>query len=405
MLVLYLLILIVLNAKSESVGLLRNRDEYLNETLDYCPWNKIEYSNENRIFLSKYELENEVSIIDVDYWEDSKEIDKDKESKELIIKLTKHIKELELNSTKLIKLYENSRKLIEILKTKFKLIESNLTSCELKLNNLNYLNKQFNPNLINEIKYKIKINKYKLINLTSSASDVYSLPTNDNLLIIFNSLSLITIYNKQFKLIKYLNNSLYSPYKVTSNNKDKLFISDLLNDRILMFDFELNFIKQTNLVNSKLFTSPHGLAYFNDFIYVCDPFNKRIHRFNSNLEQHVSWILDDFTPYQIQITSNGYLAIEGHNPRSIRFYNLNLKLIQKYDYVFGDLVTIGTNVLVHSYLNRKFFIYEFNGLLVDELDTHGYDNLLNDDWLHGMTLWYDNQLVISTRPKNQLIII
>lgn len=251
-----------------------------------------------------------------------------------------------------------------------------------------------------KFKNRIRSKRYRIIDLNVEATDVCLLP-NGYLLVISKDNKNITILNKDYKqirLIDKINNQPIYPSSACTNNIDRIYISDSLNDRLIMCDLDFNFIKYSNIVNSTTLRYPFGLCFKNDFIYVCG--YKRIHKFNSNLEQHTFFQVD-IHPWQIQIINN--IACISSN--SISFYDLQtFNLLIKYDGHGGNIFSFGSYFYEYSGKNKTFYIYDQYGKLLDEILTDGFNNLIQNDWYHGMT-FFNGNLVISTLETKKLIII
>ena len=88
-----------------------------------------------------------------------------------------------------------------------------------------------------------------------------------------------------------------------------MYLLDFNNDRIIVTDFELNFIKyfgsQGDLDDQ--FICPLGILFKNGCVYVSDTANQRIQVFNQDLE-HIKSLQLEFKPREVQ-TSNSVLAV------------------------------------------------------------------------------------------------
>lgn len=250
----------------------------------------------------------------------------------------------------------------------------------------------------------MKTKLFKVININESATDVCALP-DDHLLVTSFDNGCLTIYDKHYKLVKIfdkINNQPISAFSACTNGIDKLYVCDYINNRIIMTDLQLNFIKYSN-VNSSILSRPHGLYYYNDFVYVCDPSNRRIHKFNATLDQHTSYQLD-ICPWNIKVTNS--VACIRNSTSSISFYDLTTFALRfKYEGHGGDCFAFGNYFIEYSSPKRLFYIYDQFGKMIEKIPTDGFNGLIHtaDDY-HGMT-YFNGNLILSTRQTKKLIII
>ena len=100
-----------------------------------------------------------------------------------------------------------------------------------------------------------------------------------------------TIHDKNFNLIEKIDKtngeSSDEIEEIAINPEmEELFLLDANNDRIIVTDFELNFIKYfgSHCDKDNQFDCPCGLCFKNGYLYVSDTGNERIQIFNQNLE-------------------------------------------------------------------------------------------------------------------------
>lgn len=280
-------------------------------------------------------------------------------------------------------------------------LKFNISEFKIDLKCIGEINYTNNDRLFTRLRSKT----YKTIYLNVSASDVCELP-NGNLLVSSYNNSNITIYDKNFKLIRVvdrINGQSFNPLSAATNDIDKVYISHCQNNRIIMTDIDLNFIKYST-ISTNDFGDPYGICYFNSFVYVCDYRNRRIHKFNSQLEQHVSYVID-IDPRQIQIIGN--LACIRNSRISIGFYDLKtFQFKHKYTGHGGDILALNSNFIEHSSSKNAFCIFDKNGKLIEDIKTDGLSSLITDCWydFYGMT-YFNGCLVLTTRDSKKLIVI
>lgn len=258
---------------------------------------------------------------------------------------------------------------------------------------------------IAKIKDQIKSRRYRIIDLNVKPTDACVLP-NGNLLVVSYNNNSILIMNKNMEIIRVIdkiNNQPVSAYYATTNGKDRIYLSDFNNHRIIMTDLNLNFIKYSSGCIGSL-NYPAGITYANDFIYLCDYYTKRIHRLTANLDQHTYFTLD-IRPFQIKI-SNNFACVKGWNPESIRFYDINtFSLVNKYEGHGGDILELQSHFVEHSCQNKLFYIYNQKGIQIDQISSDGFNGLItSDNDNHGMT-WFNGCLILTTRSSQKLIVV
>ena len=118
---------------------------------------------------------------------------------------------------------------------------------------------------------------------------------------------------------------------VINKNKREVYLLNRNNDRIIVTDFELNFIKYFGSRGDRnnQFDDLFGICFKNGYLYVSDNGNMRIQIFNQDLE-FIKSVKLEYEPREVQI-SNSMLAVVSDD--GISFYDLNnLDFHSKFDY-------------------------------------------------------------------------
>ena len=199
----------------------------------------------------------------------------------------------------------------------------------------------------------------------------------------------ITIHDENYNLIKKvekINGKFFTDIKELAINQEKgeVYISECYSDRIIVTDFELNFIKYFfGWIGEDHLNSPYGICFKNGYLYVADGENNRIQIFNQDLE-YIESLKLEYEPFQVQVT-NSLLAVTSKD--GIFLYELiNLELYLKHEnealnglhlseidsVIFGfgyknkEIVSIDLerNLLEQIKMNEKDLKTEFDGKLV-----------------------------------------
>ena len=218
----------------------------------------------------------------------------------------------------------------------------------------------------------------------------------------------LTWFDKSYKLIKRIesiNGEVFQPFGVATNDKNMIYISDWLNNRIIKTDCEFNQIgifggtkgSQRNELNG-----PWGIAYHNESLYVCDHFNSRIQKLSSDLKLEQSHTLS-VLPYDIKI-SNNYACVRCYH--SINFYELStFKLLHSYH---RDL-TIGSISEIHSkfceYYDGIMYYYKENGELSEKVEANNFGEINLKIGKNGIAYFNDIVVLFSSGLRNKLVLI
>ena len=217
----------------------------------------------------------------------------------------------------------------------------------------------------------------------------------------------ITIHDENYKLIKKedeINGESFSHIEEIAINEDEreLYLLDFNNDRIIVTDFELNFIKYFGSRGDKnnQFNYPRGICFKNENLYVSDRLNQRIQMFNQDFEFIKSLELE-YEPREIQ-TSNSMLAVTSDN--GINFYDLNsLEFHVKFDYElnFGLFLSeIDSIFYGFDYTTRDVFCFDSNGKLIEKIHVNLRDEI---SLLTGRLVIFNKCLLMNSYESEKLI--
>ncbi len=289
-------------------------------------------------------------------------------------------------------MFESSK--LSIKKDQIGKIKTN-TNCIQTINNINVAN-------------RIRDGRYKLIYLNVEPFDLCVLPNGNILCADFREHN-ICVYDKNLKLIKKVDkigNFIFGPTSLTTNKLDKLYVCDYSNDRIFITDFELTHVTKTidsDEYKTHQFCDPSSICYFNDFLYICDTYNKKIQKLTSTLKFKTSYKFD-FSPKQIKIT-NYVACVRPLDQCSIFFYRTDtFELKHRYDGHNGSISEINSFFYEYYEKNKKLYSYDNTGRQIDEILTKGFNNRINIEDVVQL-VYLNSEILISSKDSKKLISI
>ena len=254
----------------------------------------------------------------------------------------------------------------------------------------------------------LKIENKQYINLEHHPSEFIVL--SDTRLLILNYLNdedtennqCITIHDENFNLIRKIIKTDITVDGIAIN-KDKGELYFLHDDKVLVTDFELNFIKYLGSENEDdtyEFSYPSGICFKNGYLYVSDSYNNRIQVFDQNLVFVKSLNLK-YEPKEIK-ASNSILAVASDN--GINFYDIkSLDFQKKFDHKLEDGLTL-------SEIDSYFYAFDYETKEVDCFDQTG-DYIetisLNEDDLYddedGRIILFNKTLLMNSSSGKKII--
>ena len=223
----------------------------------------------------------------------------------------------------------------------------------------------------------------------------------------FELIYYLQIYDKEFKLIREIdriNNEKFHPKCLTSNGKNSIFITDVIENEIIKTDFNFNFVKRfksTDLTIQEL-KCPYGITYYENSIFVCDSDELRIQRFTEDLVFKKSYPLN-FKPCSIQIVNNIACIEYPNGLASVGLFNLEpfsfIKLIEN---VEGPITAINSWFYIYNYKFKSIQCYNINGDIVEKKDIEINENFLTGNY--PLSLGYINKRMIIGTSKTLIIL-
>ena len=233
---------------------------------------------------------------------------------------------------------------------------------------------------------------FKEIQMDIYGIDVAELP-NGNIMVTCYFTGAINVYDENFKLIKKVtsvNNQAFKGLNSTTNHKDKIFISDHSNNRVMMTNLDFEYI------NSYTVSQPWGICFHRN-LYTCGYGESKIYKHDENLNLIQSFSLT-IKPRQIKVndekaivSSDGLIQIYDSLTFTNIFATINIKIYEGNICLFNDLL-INTQ-------GSDFYFYDMQGKLIKKIE-----NLLPVSSLnyHGLDL-ISNKLILTRRNGNLYI--
>ena len=257
----------------------------------------------------------------------------------------------------------------------------------------------------------LKIENKEFVRLDYRPKQLMVLPNNQLLVLHFiKYVTGITILDDNYNIIKKIdkiNGEKLSHLREVAINerKGELYFSDYQNHRIIVTDFELNFIKYFGSFggsnSSYQFFHPLGICFKNEYFYVCDSTNKRIQKFNQDLV-FVNSLETKYNPFRVQV-SNSMIVVASET--RVYFYDLNsLVVCKEYSHDFRNfglnLSQIDSILYCFDYKSNIFICFHENGnifngkIKLDEGDFHCVD---------GKLVFFNQTLLMSSCNGQKLI--
>lgn len=251
----------------------------------------------------------------------------------------------------------------------------------------------------------LKTSNYKKLNLKIKPKDLCVL-SNKYLLAANYDSNNLTMYDTEFNLVKTINrinNREIQPGYITSNKIDKIYICERHHNRIVMTDFDFNFIRQIGSkgVNNDQFNFPCGILYDNNSVYVCDSKNKRLQKFDSDLGFQKSYSLD-FEPWKLRIT-NSVACIVQNKYGYIYFYDLNsFQLLTKHRGSNSAILGLDYCFYQLRWKLNKICCYNSHGNFIDEIHVKLEDDIKFDGF--EILCYFNEKFLIYTQDCERVIV-
>ena len=262
--------------------------------------------------------------------------------------------------------------------------------------------------LIYDSKLKIKAalikNSYETIELEYSPLELCFLP-DETMILLNHEGKCMTLYDKNNQFMKNIvynindNQTAFAPTFI-EKSETHLYLSDPLNSKILRTDFSFNstiIIESSNDRTNPLYLMcPLGMCFYKNYLYVCDHDNYCIKKFDYYLDFDRSFTIFG-APYQIKIAND--IACIRVELDIIAFFKIeNFELIRKYERHESTIACFNDTFYEYSHKNQKFYFYNKNGQLSDEIEVKHFDKETD-----GILFINDDVILISDSQKKLLL--
>lgn len=250
-----------------------------------------------------------------------------------------------------------------------------------------------------------RLENFRVIDADAEIRDICVLP---NQCLLSASHRSLTLYDKNLNVIKKLSkigNKKVLPSGVTTNGKDRIYISDQINHQIIMTDLNFSKLKITGSGSNGL-TSPECPFYADGYLYVPDRLNSRIKKLDSDTLDLIDTYTLNFSPLQVKVIGNT-MCIKPEEKPHVYFYTImGSKLILRYKYEH-DMSRISVlNGYFYEYCPLKSIIhrYDCNGAIIEPLkpSSKWFFNDDYDKWTGNLVLFND-RIIISSCGSRKLI--
>jgi hypothetical protein len=193
-----------------------------------------------------------------------------------------------------------------------------------------------------------------------------------------------------------------------NETRDFIYISDYNNHKVFKCDLNYKFVKVTEgqtETNSK-FKHPFGIAFHQDFIYVCDCSNKRIQKLNANSLDFGALYDLDYKPWRIKIGNNIVCVRATITKPSINFYDLNtFQLLTRYEDRNGIVGFFNSRFYEFFGPTKKIYVYNStSGKLENEIETDGL-GMGNLTSRNGAFIKFNDNIILGSHDSQKLCLI
>ncbi len=215
------------------------------------------------------------------------------------------------------------------------------------------------------------------------------------------------IYDKDLNFIKRvhkINGNEFHPSTILANYDEKQFyICDMYAHRILMTDFDFNFIKSVGskgLENCQ-FNDPYDICFSSSKFYISEYDDRRIQVYSKDFDFVTSFKVE-YNPCKIKST-NSIICVVADNPDGIYFYDSNdFNLIRNYNHSSGRISQINSMFYEFNHETQTVSCYDENANLKEIITLKGFDDILtsvND----GAFIYHNGALLIQSDSEEKII--
>ena len=174
----------------------------------------------------------------------------------------------------------------------------------------------------NKIQDKLKSGTVEIKDSYDQIIDLCVLPNNTLLASNYRTLNL---FNDKFELIKTIDSIDNKSFRISGIACDfynlHVYLSNHLNDEIIMTDMNLKKLKTTDLTEKNQISSIESPCFYNNQLFVPYRLKKEIKRFSENLILQKSFLLD-YQPAQVKIANN-LACVKPDEKTLLYFYDID----------------------------------------------------------------------------------
>jgi hypothetical protein len=248
----------------------------------------------------------------------------------------------------------------------------------------------------NDLQSRIKIGDYKTYDLEDEPSDLCFLP-NGYLLFASYQDNNLTLYDKDYnfiKRVKMLNDEAMSPYSVTTNNKNKIYIQT--GNSMIMTDLELNYL---DIKTEKFFLLIYFIEFHKELLYICDRRGKCIVVMSEDLKLRSRFHFE-FEPVQIAILNNMACIVPSF--QDLHFYSIiDFSIIHKFEKTSCCSVSVHASKF-YCMRDKTVEIYNEDGTLSSSVNSDCFN--YSYDTQHEFIRINDGKLHIYCNKKKLIVI-
>jgi len=222
-------------------------------------------------------------------------------------------------------------------------------------------------------------------------TDVAALP-NGHIMVSCCDSGAINLYDHDFNLIKKvtaINNQAFKCHSSTTNNKDRIFIADTINNRLLATDLNFQYLSSFTI------QQPFGIC-FKDYVFTCSYDESKIYKHDTNLQLMNAFSFAN-NPWQIKVNDDKAVVSFAN---FIRIYDLQTfsRLLVSIDikYYSGNICLC--NEFVITTQSQDVMIFNMQGEVIQRISSVIKDG--SADCYHGLEI-VSHKLII-TRRNNTL---
>ena len=260
----------------------------------------------------------------------------------------------------------------------------------------------------NKIQDKLKSGTVEIKDSYDQIIDLCVLPNNTLLASNYRTLNL---FNDKFELIKTIDSIDNKSFRISGIACDfynlHVYLSNHLNDEIIMTDMNLKKLKTTDLTEKNQISSIESPCFYNNKLFVPYRLKKEIKRFSENLILQKSFLLD-YQPAQVKIANN-LACVKPDEKTLLYFYDIDsFRLKSIFNNGIGRISEINGFVFDYCFNLNKIFCFNKNGELINVIKFDKINNNDNSKWdetmkYNGNIIYFNSNIVLTAQNEKKFI--